>query len=119
MKFNLFGRTAQSEQKTKKIVTKVVKSKVREAKEAFSIILPGQNETKKEAKFKETIEVIDKLLKKSGYIDNVKTDTLRKFVIFLDQDVTFKNKEKMLMDWLKADAGIKTVKKLNVTVTKS
>lgn len=117
--FGLFKSSPKKQIVTKKIVAKVAKNKVSEVKKTFEIILPGQPQSKKEAKFKETIDVIHNLLKKTDYVDNVKADSLRKLALFLDEDYTAKNKEKAILDWLKSDTKIKVVKNLRVTVTKN
>jgi len=121
--FSIFtNKTTKTAKKAeKKTITKIAKAKVTIAKESFKVILPGDvnsKQSKKEAKFKETIEIIDKLLKKVGYVDNVKADTLRKLIIFLEEDDLVIDKENAMIQWLKNDVGIKVVKKLNVTVSK-
>jgi hypothetical protein len=102
-------------------VTRIAKAKVGLAKESFQIILPGDEKkvpSKLEKTAENTINVIHELLEKSKYADNVKTDTLRKLVLFLDKNSLVKMKEQDMIRWLMSDVGVKTIKKINVTVTK-
>lgn len=117
LKLNL--EPASETKAEKATVTRIVKAKTTIARESFRVIMPGEKPlTKKQVKAKDAVEIIYDLLKQSKYVDNVKADTLRKLMLYLDEDHTIKSKEKDLIEWLKADAGIKIVKKIKVTVTK-
>jgi hypothetical protein len=71
----------------------------------------------KKKKYYETVTLLNKLLHKADYADNIKADTLRKLLLFIEQDENFKLSEKEFIDFLKSDQGIKLKTKIVKNLT--